>query len=526
MFKHACWTLAVTTVALLPLDCRAGVPPAAPSDALLPQLGQYFSYRDYQPTPLPNYHASKALLPAPVFDARPDYLAFYDRAWQLGFDHFKAPPAGSPLIKNFIDEAFNENIFLWDMSFSTFWGNYAHRLFPAIEGLDNFYRMQLPDGEILREIGERDGQLGVKGWSEPGTEGNLNHPMLAWAELMSYRMTADKDRLVRVYLPLKKYRESFNKIYHPPCGHYLTDKGAMDDSPRNATLLCGVDTAAQMVLFDRWLAEIASLLNHPDEARHFNQRADEYAQKIQRDFWDEALGFYVDIGLDLKPQTMRTIAGFWPLLAGIADQQQLQRLIQQLQDPQAFNTRHRVPSHPLNETGFAGNYWDGGVWAPTNTMVIEGLARYGEHALAREIALNHLDSATHVFTETGTAWENYYPLDYYKGLKARPDFVGWSGLAPIHYLIRYAIGIAVDAPNNTVSWEIHEPGRHGIERLSYRLANGQWNQISLVAEPANKQGKRLIHSQCQYPFSLKVTIEDSSRTYWLDCNRGSLEVQI
>ncbi|WDD97556.1 hypothetical protein [Thalassomonas actiniarum] len=83
---------------------------------------------------------------------------------------------------------------------------------------------------------------------------------MPWAELASYRFTGNKSRLANVYLPLVKYRESFKKIYHAPSGLCLTDKAAMDDSPHNTQMLAAINVAAEMVIFNRQLAQIATII--------------------------------------------------------------------------------------------------------------------------------------------------------------------------------------------------------------------------------------------------------------------------
>ena len=204
----------------------------------------------------------------------------------------------------------------------------------------------------------------------------------------------------------------------------------MDDSPRNAMLLAGIDVAAEMVIFDRWLASIAQILDQTDEVQFYTQRADQYANFINRTLWDEKTGFYYDWGKDNKRMTMRTIAAFWTLLGEIPQQHQVDRLVQHLNDPNSFNTAHRVPTHPVNEIGFNGDYWAGAVWVPTNTMIIEGLEKNQRWQLARDIALNHLDATTAVFEQTGTAWENYYPLKWQKGVKQNPTLLDGLVLRP------------------------------------------------------------------------------------------------
>ena len=102
-----------------------------------------------------------------------------------------------------------------------------------------------------------------------------------------------------------------------------------------------------------------------------------------------------------------------------------------------------MPTLAADEPGYdpAGGYWRGAVWAPTDTMVIRGLENYGYFDLAREIALEHLDRVAEVFHQTGTIWENYAPDSVHQGKPAKGDFVGWSGIGPILYLLEYAIGL-------------------------------------------------------------------------------------
>src|SRR5690606_14779869 len=80
---------------------------------------------------------------------------------------------------------------------------------------------------------------------------------------------------------------------------------------------------------------------------------------------------------------------------------------------------------------------------------------------AREIALNHLDNVVKVFTKTGTIWENYPPDFVSAGQNDRGDFVGWSGLGPILYLIEFKIGLKANALKGLVEWTIADEAKPG-----------------------------------------------------------------
>jgi len=71
------------------------------------------------------------------------------------------------------------------------------------------------------------------------------------------------------------------------------------------------------------------------------------------------------------------------------------------------------------------------VWAPTNTMVLKGLAHVGRHDVARELAARYVETVWRVYAETETLWENYDPERGAQGGWAAPDFCGWTGLAAV-----------------------------------------------------------------------------------------------
>lgn len=87
------------------------------------------------------------------------------------------------------------------------------------------------DGEIVRSVSLVDGS--PHRCSQAGTPSSLNHPLLAWAELESFAITADIERLKRVYEPLQRYYESFATILDPQTGLYRADWTSIDNSPRN-----------------------------------------------------------------------------------------------------------------------------------------------------------------------------------------------------------------------------------------------------------------------------------------------------
>ena len=185
----------------------------------------------------------------------------------------------------------------------------------------------------------------------------------------------------------------------------------------------------------------------------------------------------------------------------MASDAQAQALANELRNPATFGRLHRVPTLAADERGFnpLGGYWRGSVWAPTTTMVIRGLQKYGQHALATEIAMEHLRAVSDVFAKTNTIWENYAPDSSRQGDEAKADFVGWSGVGPIMYLIEFAIGIQADAPANTIVWDIQSPHRVGVENFRF---GGKL--VQLLAEAATVDGKRVVKVSSDQPLKLQV----------------------
>lgn len=401
---------------------------------------------------------------------------------------------------------------------------------PGIGSLDNFYAKQHEDGEICREINRttgidfkewvnREGQDLFSRWGkypvtyvdrevpEPApvlTLDALNHPILAWAEWESLRITGDHTRLERVYEPLVRYYRALQKYLRQGNGLYVTDWASMDNSPRNPFLERGgtaIDISSEMVMFGDQLAEFALLLGKKKEAAAFRMEATETAGLIREKMWDPQDEFFYDLTLNGGRAGIKTVAGYWTLLAGVATQEQADALAAELKNPRTFGRTHRIPTLAADQPGYDryGGYWRGAVWAPTETMVIRGLERYGKDSLAREIALEHLQQIGAVFDETGTVWENYSADTTAPGRPAKPDFVGWTGIGPILYLIEFAIGIKADAVRNRIDWNVTTPLRVGIEKLRFGDKT-----VDLVCDAAGENGTRTLRVSSSKPFTLIV----------------------
>ncbi|MCX6561284.1 MAG: C45 family autoproteolytic acyltransferase/hydrolase [Candidatus Aminicenantes bacterium] len=471
------------------LHISPGRPDVAPFQVLgfSEVQGKYFAKKAYAPSPLPTFAATKTLLPSPRFDDQPGYVAMYWKAWELAFRNFHEPAAATGYVSQFIDAAFNQNIFAWDTCFMTFFTNTAHPLVPGIASLDNFYARQHEDGEICREIDRSTGR-DFKVWINPG------QPLYsAWGFNIDNPPPPVTVQYIGRQAPLIPSKVTLDGLDHPLFAWAEI-----------------VDISCEMVLVAREMAEMARTIGKRGEAEVFDREADALAELINRLMWDPDELFYYDLKLDGTRAPIKSVAGFWALLAGVADGSRAAHLAAELDKPATFGRLHPVPTVAADQPLYnpKGEYWRGSAWAPTTTMVVRGLEKAGYHRAARSLARNDLDVTYQVFAKTGTVWENYAPDAAEPGNQAKKDFVGWSGIGPILYLLEFGLGLKPDAPANTLTWDIQAHKRLGCER--YRF-NG--HVVDLDAVPAADGSRWSLTVRSDGEFILKVSASSADRTF-------------
>jgi neutral trehalase len=187
-----------------------------------------------------------------------------------------------------------------------------------------------------------------------------------------------------------------------------------------------------MALFADDLARIAQQIGAAADIPAFRRFHDETKDAINELCWNEADGFYYDLGYGKQIRRMH-VGMFWTLIAGIAGERQADTMVSRLTDPRKFWRATPVATFAADQPGFspAGGYWLGAVWAPTNYMVLQGLLRYGRTDLARKLARQYYWAVAEVYKRTKTFFENYAPDRAAPGDPSRNDFCGWTGLVPI-----------------------------------------------------------------------------------------------
>ena len=168
------------------------------------------------------------------------------------------------------------------------------------------------------------------------------------------------------------------------------------------------------------------------------------------------------------------------MLAEFAGPEQVEGLCAHLQNPATFGRPCPVPALSRDDPNYtdSGHYWLGGVWAPTNYMVFNGLRRQGRGDLARALAMKYHDHMAQVYTgfapRPGTIWEAYSPEVAEPTRTARDsaqlvmhDFAGWTAIAPTAILYECILGLDADVPANTLFWNVGLARAHGIDNYPF-----------------------------------------------------------
>ena len=454
--------------------------------------------------------------PEIIFDAKPQWIKLYQTAWEITRKKLDFESAGKENFPIMTCMPGVLKIWQWDSCFMAMFAKYSNGIIKSMNNLDLLYSFQKENGYISMAYH-------LPGGEEAFGE-RVNPPLFAWVEYDYMQFTGDTSRLPQVYPVLKKYYQWLKNNRRRQHGlYYFEDTGSsgMDNSPRSGysaymkagSDVCFVDLSCQQLLSARYMAEFAKILNLHDEHEAWQQEAADLSALINQYHYKAVTGFYYDcFEATMNVLANKTVAGFWPLLAQAADQEQAEALVRHLNDPAEFNSGCPVPSLSMDDPNFRedGGYWLGSAWAPTNYMVIKGLEKYGFSDLARKLTAEHLNVMTEVMNDPqyGGIWECYAPMSPARparraeGVLVREEFCGWSAIGPISLMIENIIGLNFDAVNRKILWNLNSSCRNGIRNL---LFAGQ--VISLVYD-----GQKSITVNAAGDFELEIIRQGDQRS--------------
>ncbi|HET9107432.1 MAG TPA: alpha,alpha-trehalase TreF [Steroidobacteraceae bacterium] len=170
--------------------------------------------------------------------------------------------------------------------------------------------------------------------------------------------------------------------------------------------------------------------------RTFDARARRRRQAMDHYLWDGRAGWFEDYDWrEAKRRGELTAATLYPLFVGLATPRQARHVTVALR------------AHLLKRGGIVtttidtGQQWDApNGWAPLQWIAVRGLARYGNAALAHEIARRWLATVRRVYLRTGEMYEKYdveHDLPGGGGEYPVQDGFGWTNGVTRALLQRY-----------------------------------------------------------------------------------------
>ncbi|MFB4164218.1 trehalase family glycosidase [Alteribacillus sp. JSM 102045] len=218
-----------------------------------------------------------------------------------------------------------------------------------------------------------------------------------------------------MYIPFQFWQErteaesgwDYTGRFNKECGHFLP-----------------VDLNVLLYQYEKDFSDFVHILGVSDEAQVWKERAQIRKELMNQYLWNDDYGLYFDFNFVWNRQyAYPTLATFFPLWAGAADQHQAEKVknnIHLFLQPGGMATS-------VNYTSFQWDYPNG--WAPLQWIVIKGLRNYGHEEESKEIAKRWINLCTDQFIKKGKLYEKYNVADFNLNTTGRyplQEGFGWT----------------------------------------------------------------------------------------------------
>lgn len=176
-------------------------------------------------------------------------------------------------------------------------------------------------------------------------------------------------------------------------------------------------------------------LEQPDEAAAWENQAQQRKMAMLDLMWDREKGFFFDYDLRNKQLNRQhpSLAGFYPLWAGLAEMNQAQQILEGWLDDFEFDGG--LVTTLQEQEGKQWAYPNG--WAPLQWIATEGLDNYAQrdaegcfvagdpfHVAAQRIRKKWCENCAEVFDATDAIWEKYNVVEIGVFRGVSPGFYG------------------------------------------------------------------------------------------------------
>ena len=299
------------------------------------------------------------------------------------------------------------NEYFWDEGFHSVLLSDLKNVDLPFQYLKNFRFLQAPDGGMPGSCSFT--QNFEKYREEVTKDGSKDMQPIVSAVTLKYLKIKPGWQIDKIKIIYDTYNKYVNWLYkfkdidkNGIVEYTNSFNSGTDDSPRFDGLFekgnhIGTMQAVECVEQNVWLSlmhydlsEMATLLGDKKAAREHAKKAASLEEKIEKNFWNDADGFYYDINTTTHQQIkVKTEFAFMVMFLKNARKDRIKRLVtEHLINPKEFWVKFPVPSVALSEPTFTQKtMWRGPVWPNMNWLICLGLDQQGYREIAKEIAL-------------------------------------------------------------------------------------------------------------------------------------------
>jgi alpha,alpha-trehalase len=257
------------------------------------------------------------------------------------------------------------------------------------------------------------------------------HIEIAQDEYQRVWMGTAKPHARQVYEGLSRYYD-INML------HDLAEaESGWDMTPRfkrQALNYLPVDLNSLLYKYETDFARYYQHIGDKLKSQAWHQAARERAKVMDKLMWSSSKNLYYDYDYVKKHQsTVASLAGLYPMWAGIVDKDRAERLVRSLRRFSHKGGLSATDTYTLNQRvsgGFPSQWAYPNGWAPLHFLVVKGLERYGYHHEARKIARRWIKTNLDWFRHSGVFLEKYNVAQPHKppmrGLYPTQVGFGWT----------------------------------------------------------------------------------------------------
>lgn len=457
-----------------------------------------------------------------------DFVDIYDKTWALVNEFWHSTGDGKQGAEGFFlyPDIEGNVINQYETIFSSFFFVYSNKNYTANSALDFLYDRQEENGAIRHRYNFDTKEPILKNDNPEG----LGMPLFAWAEFNIYHKTSNKKRVKDIMPVLIKYMTWIEANFKAENGLYKCplDSVHMPNNPRKNSVFL-VDFNSALATNALYMSALGDILNDKDVEFQYKRMYFTIKTRINSLMWNEDDSFYYDLDAEGNQIYKKTLAGFWPLVAEIPNEDKATKLVEHFTNVNTFGGDHPFPSLAANEPEYDenGSGACGSVFPILNFVIIKGLEKYNRWELARECTIRHLYYVLETLSpanskKQGFLWEAYCPTkEGHAQLKGKPAFPRKQyllavGLSTISLMIENVIGLSISLPRKTVSWTVPNLEVMGIENLSLKR-----NLITILSSNSQRGWEIHMESEKLYYFTINI-LNDKKKTLPIPSGKCSM----